>query len=388
MEVVFITNMYNHHTGPLGDAFYKLLGKDYYHICTEPVDDERLSLGWIENDVENTKYLYFSYTSPDEEMRLRKIADRADVVIYGGMDRSWISGRIQRGLLTFRYSERLFKKGFWRIIHPKYLKDVYMNHWTLNSPNFHLLCASTYCALDMSRLRVYNGRMWKWGYFTRAPEKPTAKREKTSAVEILWCGRMLKWKQVDHLLKAAVKLKKEGLAFHINIVGEGAEESSLKKFSLKHGLDTHVTFHGSVSPTEVLHYMAASHIYVLPSNYQEGWGAVVNEAMSSGCCVVSSSGVGSAGFLISSGENGFIYRNGNISELSTILSKLIRNPEIISDTGTAALETMKLWTPEIAARRFMELVSSISSGAAGKNLFAEGPCSRAEVIKHLNEKRE
>ncbi|MCK5156204.1 MAG: glycosyltransferase family 4 protein, partial [Spirochaetales bacterium] len=253
---------------------------------------------------------------------------------------------------------------------------------------FHLLCASTYCALDMSRLRVYNGRMWKWGYFTRAPEKPTAKREKTSAVEILWCGRMLKWKQVDHLLKAAVKLKKEGLAFHINIVGEGAEESSLKKFSLKHGLDTHVTFHGSVSPTEVLHYMAASHIYVLPSNYQEGWGAVVNEAMSSGCCVVSSSGVGSAGFLISSGENGFIYRNGNISELSTILSKLIRNPEIISDTGTAALETMKLWTPEIAARRFMELVSSISSGAAGKNLFAEGPCSRAEVIKHLNEKRE
>ena len=94
MKVVLITNIYNHHTGPLGDAFYKLLGKDYYHICTEPVDDERLSLGWADAERISKEYLYFSYRSFEEESRLKALAKSADVVIYGGMDRSWISGRI------------------------------------------------------------------------------------------------------------------------------------------------------------------------------------------------------------------------------------------------------------------------------------------------------
>ena len=47
---------------------------------------------------------------------------------------------------------------------------------------------------------------------------------------------------------------------------------------------------------------------------QEGWGAVLNEAMNSGCACIASHAIGSAGFLIEHGENGFVYRDGDMDD--------------------------------------------------------------------------
>ena len=44
------------------------------------------------------------------------------------------------------------------------------------------------------------------------------------------------------------------------------------------------------------------------SGRKEGWGAVVNEAMSSGCAVVADAEAGSVPYLIENSKDGFIYR--------------------------------------------------------------------------------
>jgi glycosyltransferase involved in cell wall biosynthesis len=391
MKLVFITNIYNHHTGPLGDAFYQLIGDNFCQICTEEVDNERLRLGWSSNNSVKKSYLRFSYHSPEDEKKLMKLANDAEIVIYGGMDRRWIANRIQAGKLTFRYSERLFKKGFWRILHPKYLLDIYLNHLSLNRPNFHLLCAGAYVAFDMARLGAYRNRMWKWGYFTDVCGSmgktrigaENERQKKSETMELLWCGRMIRWKQVIHLLKAAVKLKQTGLSFHINLVGEGVEEPKLRLFAEKHNLNKTVSFHPPAAPKKIRALMGSTHIYVLPSNFQEGWGAVVNEAMSSGCCVVSSSGVGSAGFLINSGENGFVYKNGSINQLTRILSLLLRNPETAAEAGNMARKTIQNWSPDNAARRFLNLANTLSEGKPAEKLYKEGLCSQANTVRRI-----
>ena len=53
--------------------------------------------------------------------------------------------------------------------------------------------------------------------------------------------------------------------------------------------------------------MERADIYLATSDRQEGWGAVINEAMNSGCAVVADHMMGAVPYLISHEENGMIY---------------------------------------------------------------------------------
>ena len=44
--------------------------------------------------------------------------------------------------------------------------------------------------------------------------------------------------------------------------------------------------------------MEQANIFIISSTHEEGWGAVVNEAMNSGCVVIGSHAAGAVPFLI------------------------------------------------------------------------------------------
>jgi len=378
MKLVFITNYYNHHTGPLSDAWYDLLGSEYLQVCTEPVEDERLKLGWASNNAAGKPYLAFAYESPAKARELKEEADAAEIVIYGGMDRSWIAPRISRGKLTFRYTERLFKKGFWRIVHPKYLNDLRKNHISLQAPHFHLLCAGNYAAEDMRRLGLYRSRMWKWGYFPQlTAETERAAPAGDEILRILWCGRMIAWKQTDHLIEAVSRLFRMGYSVRLDLVGDGQERGALEHLTRRLLPEGTAVFHGAMPPDAVRLWMQRTDIVAVTSSFEEGWGAVVNEAMSAGCCVVCGSGVGSASYLIEHGVNGWIYRNGRVSELTEVLKTLARDRNLVRKTGEQAARTIEQWSPVIAAERFLHLAAVLASGDSAQPLFSSGPCSPA-----------
>jgi len=127
--------------------------------------------------------------------------------------------------------------------------------------------------------------------------------------------------------------------------------------------------------------MLSAHIYVLPSNFEEGWGAVINEAMDAGCCVVSSDGAGAAPWLIHHGETGFLYPSGNFSALADILEELLADPGQCGAIGRKAWEHIHAqWSPEAAAERLIALCRGLL-GASPMPDYPSGPCSRAEIIK-------
>ena len=128
MKVTMISNYINHHQIPVSDEFYKRLGEDYHFIQTEPMEEERVKMGWGD-EVKELPYLLCYYEQPK---KCEKLILESDVVIFGGVeDESYISPRLKKGLFTIRYSERIYKEGQWKRVSPRGLlkkyKDIYMN---------------------------------------------------------------------------------------------------------------------------------------------------------------------------------------------------------------------------------------------------------------------
>ena len=138
-----------------------------------------------------------------------------------------------------------------------------------------------------------------------------------------------------------------------------------------------------MKPEEVRKYMDKADIYVFGSNFSEGWGAVVNEAMNSACAVVISHAVGSAAYLIDKNKNGMVYQCGDVKSLAKFLEKLITNDELRLDLGRNAYQTItSKWTAKTAVERFLTLCEQCSQEGNCLGAYTDGPCSKAEIIKN------
>ncbi|MCI9202716.1 MAG: glycosyltransferase family 1 protein, partial [Lachnospiraceae bacterium] len=104
MKLVFISNYINHHQIPFSNACYELLGEDYHFIQTQPMEKERLSMGWSSEGVE-LPYVSCLY---EEEEKCRRLVQECDVLLAGWSNREeLIQERLKAGGLTIRISERL-----------------------------------------------------------------------------------------------------------------------------------------------------------------------------------------------------------------------------------------------------------------------------------------
>jgi glycosyltransferase involved in cell wall biosynthesis len=241
-----------------------------------------------------------------------------------------------------------------------------------------MLCASAYTAGDLAMLGSYLGRCFRWGYFpeTKYYDDFSKVLEGKKNRSILWAGRLLDWKHPENAVEVAHWLKEEGYDFNLNIIGTGPMEESLQKQIADCELSEKVHLLGTMTPEQVRRHMEESEIFLFTSDQKEGWGAVLNESMNSGCAVVADGRIGSVPFLIQDGENGYAY-NG-IDELYARVKELLDQPETARKMGTAAYKTItEKWCAREAAMRLYTLCENLQNG---KKIFeADGPCSKAPV---------
>ena len=125
--------------------------------------------------------------------------------------------------------------------------------------------------------------------------------------DIIFAGRLIKEKNVDLLIKAMTLVKKEFSNIRCIIIGGGPEKDSLEELARDLNLCEAMTFKGLLSdPDDVIAYMKASKIFVLPS-VREGFGIVALEANACGLPVVTVDHPQNATRdLITEGQNGFL----------------------------------------------------------------------------------
>lgn len=330
-------------------------------------------MGWDGNKMPPFVVRYY-----EEPGKCRERIDDCDLLIFGGVDEeSYIQNRLKAGKPILRYCERMYKTGQWRALSPRGLRKKYLDHTRYRSAPVYVLCAGGYVADDFHLVGAYPDKMFCWGYFpeTRHYDVDNLMKQKGYPVKnasektlyLLWSGRMIDWKHPELALKTAEYLKKRGIAFHLDMIGGGAMEEEMKALRRAYGLEDRVSFPGFLTPEEVRARMERADIYLFTSDRREGWGAVANESMNSGCAIVIDHLIGAAPYLIRQGENGLLYRDGDEEMLFQAVEKLALDRELRDRLGRSAYETIAGgWNAENAAARLLELADLLLSPEGGK----------------------
>ncbi len=380
MKIVFLSNFLNHHQLPLCKALTATDGVEYYFVATTPIPDEQLKLGY--EDMNNAyDFVIRAYESKEAENEAIFQTNDADMVLMGSAPQRYIKDRMKLGKLVIRYSERIYKNGVKYYKLPYRILRRFIQRF--NEKNVHLLCASAFASADYAKTFDFIGKAYKWGYFPevkRYDDIDSLIKSKDKA-SILWVARLIKLKNPEYPIKLAYRLKQEGYDFNLNILGRGEMEEELRRLIDSLDLNDRVHLLGAKSPDEVREYMEKSQIFLFTSNKQEGWGAVMNESMNSGCAVVASSAVGSVPFLIDDGVNGLIYKSGDTNDLYKKVKYLLDNQNKAAEFGKKAYETLaNQWNAENAAERLVVLTNRILNNEKPASIFADGVCSPAERL--------
>lgn len=380
LTVTMISNYINHHQIPFSEEMYKRYGDNYCFIQTEKMEKERSDMGW---GVDEKSLPYLRLLYEDENTCIDRIMN-SDILIVGWQEREdLILPRIEAGRFTLRISERIYREGQWKFLSPRGLLRKYREHTRFRKKdNVYLLCAGAYVASDFSLIKAYPEKMFKFGYFPKFRELDfSVKPPVDDEIHIIWAGRFIPLKHPEFAVKMAKELKDGGFKFHLHFIGSGEMEKELKVMALDNGLYDHVTFYGFVKPDKVREIMDRCHIHIFTSNYLEGWGAVVNEGMNSGCLEIVNSEVGAAPFLIQHEKNGLIYKDGSYNDFIGQVMKVFENPKLIEEYGKEAYETIKnLWNAKHAVNEVIAFYERFMNGRATDEIPEEGPMSKAEII--------
>ncbi len=377
MKLTFFSSVLGYHQEGLAKAFYNIPGVDYHCVVYGDLPEYRKQAGF-KNLADQYPFVVKAYTQEGTE-KTKELIRESDVVIIGAAPNNVIEECVNNGTETYLFSERFFKKGIWRAFIPQIRRKVINRAAKYTKPNFKVLCASAYLPYDLS-LCGWRGKAYQWGYFPEVvkhdiDELLSKKATGDKPIKILWAARFLELKHPEKALQVAIHLKKINLPFHMDIIGYGELENLIKEEIVKNELSDYITFLGKKTAPEVRSAMENADIFLMTSDYNEGWGVVINESLNSGCVVFADAAAGASRYLINDGENGFVYKNQDIKTVFPIIEKIIRDEKYRKEIQKNAYYYMiNEASPEVAAKRFVALCK-------GEAEYKKGVCSPAPIIK-------
>ncbi|MDE7381487.1 MAG: glycosyltransferase [Muribaculaceae bacterium] len=376
ISVVFVSNFLIHHQYPFCREMLKCTEINFTFVCCNPLSEERKNLGY--EDYSNLPFVVRTYDGPDSMQKALTLTAEADVAIIGHADDEFIRIRMSQNKLTFKYCERLFKRGKWVLLHPAAQKSLYQTFTKYRKKNLYILAASAFSMPDLRLCGFNPNKGFKFGYLPeviRYDDIDSLMNQKEPA-SIIWVGRFLDWKHPDFALKAAKVLWDEGLRFSMKLIGIGPVKEECEEYVRTNLPDCDIKFLGAMNSEDVRRNMEKSTIHLFTSDRREGWGAVLGEGMNSGCAVIASDACGSTPYLVEQNVNGLIFRSGDFKGFCNLLRDLISDPSHSASLGKEAYYTMTtLWNAEVAAPRFVNLCKALLNGEPIPQ-YPSGVCSK------------
>ena len=382
MTITFFSNFMNIHQLPFCEELMKHIGaENFKFVATRQMDPDRVQMGF--EDMNVTKpFVVRAYEGGEAAETAKRLAVESDVAIIGSAPSEYLLERMKHNKLTFKYNERILKRGDWMWFHPVLHRFIRKTFTKNKDKNLYVLCASAYTKRDLSLFGFPKEKCFKWGYFPEMKSYPDYEylRERKSGlkrpgVSILWAGGLIGWKHPEVAISVAKYLNEKGTEFELNIIGDGPLRPDLDKKVSALGLSDKVHLRGAQSHDFVLESMEKADIFLFTSDRNEGWGAVLNEAMNAGCAVVTDKNIGSVPFLIEDGVNGCMYNRSNINSILEAVTTLIQSPEKRAALSNKAVQTIQqTWSIQNATNNLMSFIYGINNGLLSD---LEGPCSKA-----------
>jgi glycosyltransferase involved in cell wall biosynthesis len=242
--------------------------------------------------------------------------------------------------------------------------------WTFQQSSFVTACSQELCDRAKQINKNINIKVIPWG---ADPEKFKPLTDKNKIREkygwspdeiiISTLGRMVYKKGFSQLIDIAPSLINSDKKVRIVIGGSGPLENELKEKTTQMELSKNVLFPGRIPWNEVPEFLAASDIFVLPSQRDiagnlDGLPTVLLEAMACGLPCVASD-VGGVSMVINK-NNGFLVQPSDTNQLLSKLLLLIQNSKLREEMSAASRKDILLqFNWESVAKVFEKIICKI-----------------------------
>ncbi len=179
----------------------------------------------------------------------------------------------------------------------------------------------------------------------------------------IYAGKIEPKKRIIDLLSALEIAARRNKKTHLLVVGNGQWMEKSKRFSQDCGLS--VSFSGFLNQSEITRGYAAGDCLVLPSDYGETWGLVVNEAMVCGRPVIVSDRVGCGPDLIEEGITGSLFPFGNVKILAEKLVEFASNNGRLQRMGQTAQKKIEGYCVDEAVKGTLEGIKAVLKKGVG-----------------------
>jgi glycosyltransferase involved in cell wall biosynthesis len=178
--------------------------------------------------------------------------------------------------------------------------------------------------------------------------------EQTRDYDVVTVGELIPRKRTADLLRAVADLAERRRSVRVAIVGAGPLEAGLRRLASELGVEERVDFLGFREDVEAIY--GASRVFVLTSAF-EGLPIAMLEAMAVGLPPIVPE-VGEIGGFIRHGENGLLFRAGDVRALAAQLDTVLGDSSMSQALGAAAVERInKTASIQAVATQYRELFS-------------------------------
>jgi glycosyltransferase involved in cell wall biosynthesis len=157
-----------------------------------------------------------------------------------------------------------------------------------------------------------------------------------SVPTIIHFGRVRKYKSIDTVIRAFVRIRDELPEARLLIIGDGPELPNLKKVAARTGVGDAISFLGALKTEEMVTILNQAHLF-LNASPKEGWGLTVVEANACGVPVIGSDRPGLRDSIIN-GKTGYLVDYGDDVAFAARAVELLRDPEQWQRMSTGAIE--------------------------------------------------
>ena len=158
--------------------------------------------------------------------------------------------------------------------------------------------------------------------------------QRLGCLRLLTVGRLHPIKGYELLLRACALLAKEGLAWELNLVGDGPLLAHLQGLADLLGIQDRVIFSGAIGQDQIGAHFDRADVMVV-SSFMEGIPVVLMEAMSKRLAVVTTQ-VGGIVELVRNGIDGIYASPGSVESLANAIRPLAMQPSEAAKFGESA----------------------------------------------------
>jgi glycosyltransferase involved in cell wall biosynthesis len=198
---------------------------------------------------------------------------------------------------------------------------------------------------------IYNGI--DTNNFKPSPEvKPVNKFILTTGA-----SRITTRKGIDYLIQAIKQLSLQYPQLLLRAMGEGDAKESLKKLARDLKIEKNVEFIGRIPREKTAPFYQEASLFILPS-LNEGMSNAMLEALSSGLPLLATD-TGGTKEILEDGENGFIIKMKNASDIAEKIKKLMDDSELREKMAEISRKKALEMSWEKIAKEYLNLYKNI-----------------------------